>query len=243
MTVQSWLDKRACILVGVALCACSPHGNINSEPKFSNDFKPSAPPVHFIAPDPPESKRAVASLWAGQQGQIFGDNRAQDIGDIMTVVIEIDDKAEISNQSTRGRTADQGLGLDNFLGIPQRLSPEFPPGFNPSDAIDVRSRSSHSGEGRIRRNEKLTLRVAATVTEVLPNGVLMIVGTQEVRVNYELRELTVQGYVRPSDVSRQNEITYDKIAAAQISYGGRGHISEVQKPRYGQQVIERVLPF
>jgi len=95
----------------------------------------------------------------------------------------------------------------------------------------------------VRRNEKLTLRVAATVTDVLPNGVLAIAGNQEVRVNFEMRELLVSGFVRPEDISRQNQITYDKIASARVSYGGRGQISDMQQPRYGQQALDMVLPF
>ena len=111
------------------------------------------------------------------------------------------------------------------------------------EAVSLGSDSSSSGDGTIRRQEELTLRIAATVTNVLPNGVLEIAGTQEVRVNFELRELLVSGYVRPADVSRQNEITYDKIASARISYGGRGQITDVQQPRYGQQVLDMILPF
>ena len=109
--------------------------------------------------------------------------------------------------------------------------------------MSTNSSSDSAGDGSVKRREKLTLRVAATVVEVLPNGVLEIQGTQEVRVNFELRELLVTGYVRPSDVSRQNEITYDKIASARISYGGRGQISDVQQPRYGQQIVDAILPF
>jgi len=95
----------------------------------------------------------------------------------------------------------------------------------------------------VRRNEKLELRVAVTIVDVLPNGVLRISGNQEVRVNFELRELLVTGYVRPEDITRQNEITYDKIASARIAYGGRGQITDVQQPRYGQQALEAILPF
>lgn len=164
-------------------------------------------------------------------------------GDIMTVVIEIDDSAEISNSSDRSRSASQQAGIPQLLGIPQRIDTRLPEGASAGQLVDLNSQSSASGDGTVRRNEKLTLRVAVTITDVLPNGVLQIVGQQEVRVNYELRELIVTGYVRPEDVTRQNEITYDKIASARISYGGRGQITDMQQPRYGQQVLESVLPF
>lgn len=112
-----------------------------------------------------------------------------------------------------------------------------------ANAVETNSASTFSGEGAVRRNEKLTLRIAATVVEELPNGVLRIEGQQEVRVNFELRELIVTGYVRPADISRQNEIGYDRIAGARIAYGGRGQISTVQQPRYGEQVADIILPF
>ena len=114
---------------------------------------------------------------------------------------------------------------------------------NPAKAVSSTSESQSAGDGSIRRNEKLTLRIAATVVEKMQNGVLRIQGTQEVRVNFELRELVVTGFVRPGDISRQNEITYDKIAAARISYGGRGQITDMQQPRYGQQIADIILPF
>lgn len=199
---------------------------------------------------PPEVDRrravvpgATASLWTGDRGSLLGDRRAIQRGDILTVVIEIDDSAEISNSSDRSRTASQSLGLPQLFGVPQRVDQALPEGASLSNAVSVDSQSNASGDGSVRRNEKLTLRVAATITDVLPNGVLAITGQQEVRVNFELRELLVSGFVRPADISRQNEITYDKIASARISYGGRGQISDMQQPRYGQQALERYLPF
>ncbi|PYE84584.1 flagellar basal body L-ring protein FlgH [Pseudoroseicyclus aestuarii] len=186
---------------------------------------------------------SVASLWDGGRGSLLGDRRAMQRGDIMTVVIEIDDSASISNSSDRSRTASQDMGVPSLVGIPQRLNERLPEGATLDAAVGLNSNSSFAGDGSVRRNEQLELRVAATVTDVLPNGVLQIEGRQEVRVNFELRELIVTGYVRPADISRQNEITYDKIASARISYGGRGQISDVQQPRYGQQVLENVLPF
>lgn len=185
----------------------------------------------------------ASSLWTAGQSSLFGDRRAGGRGDILTVVIEIDDKAEISNSTGRSRSGKEKLAIPSLLGIPQRLDTVLPDGATSADAVSTTSSSSYSGNGNVARKEKLMLRVAATVVEELPNGVLRIEGRQEVRVNNELRELLVSGYVRPVDVSRQNEITYDKIAGAQISYGGRGQISDVQQPRYGQQIADAILPF
>lgn len=184
-----------------------------------------------------------ASLWNGGPQSLLGDRRAILRGDILTVVIEIDDKAEISNTTSRQRSGSESLSIPSLLGIPQRLNQVLPDGSSLDSAISLTSTSNSGGEGSVRRKEKLTLRVAATIVEVLPNGVLRIEGSQEVRVNFEIRELLVSGYIRPKDISRQNEITYDKIASARISYGGRGGISEAQQPRYGQRVLDRVLPF
>ena len=161
----------------------------------------------------------------------------------MTVVIEIDESAEISSASDRSRIASQELGIPQLFGLPQRIDNRAPEGASLANAVSVDSQGSASGNGSVSRNERLELRVAAAVVDVLPNGVLSIVGNQEVRVNFELRELLVTGFVRPADITRQNEITYDKIASARISYGGRGQISDVQQPRYGQQVLETILPF
>ncbi len=161
----------------------------------------------------------------------------------MTVVIEIDDSASISNTTGRNRSGAQQSGLPEFLGIPQRIDERLPEGASMAEAYESTSSSTFRGTGSVSRREQLTLRIAATVVEELPNGVLRIEGQQEVRVNYELRELVVTGFVRPIDISRQNEITYDKIAGARVSYGGRGQISDFQQPTYGQQAADILLPY
>lgn len=188
-------------------------------------------------------RSAAASLWTRDRASLLGDRRAMQRGDILTVVIEIDDQAEISNSSDRSRSADQQMGVPQLLGIPQRIDNKAPEGASMAAAVELSSQSNSAGTGSVRRNEKLTLRIAATIVDVLPNGVMSIAGQQEVRVNFELRELMVSGFVRPADVTRQNEVTYDKIASARISYGGRGQITDMQQPRYGQQVLESSLPF
>lgn len=192
-----------------------------------------------------QSDRPVdrASLWSGGRQSLLGDRRAQAAGDILTVTIEINDKAEFTNNSARSRSGSETMGMPHLFGLPQSINQGLPTGASLGSAVKTTSNSASSGTGTTKRNEKLTLRVAATVVGTLPNGVLQIQGTQEVRVNFELRELIVTGFVRPEDISRQNEIPYDKIASARISYGGRGQITDVQQPRIGQQVADIILPF
>lgn len=185
----------------------------------------------------------AASLWSGRPRSLLGDRRAAQRGDILTVVIEIDDSAEISNTTGRSRTDAQSMGIPSLFGLPEQINKALPEGANMANAVSTNSNSSFQGDGSVSRNEQLELRVAATVLDALPNGVLRIQGSQEVRVNYEVRELVVTGFVRPEDISRQNEITYDKIAGARISYGGRGQISDVQQPRIGSQIADIVMPF
>ena len=198
---------------------------------IQNDFATVAP------------RDGTPSLWTGDRGSLLGDRRAVQRGDILTVVIEIDDSASISNSTDRSRSGSESLSIPNLFGVPQRVDESLPDGASLSSAVDLNSNSSFGGDGSVRRNEQLELRIAATVIDVMPNGVLSIHGSQEVRVNFEMRELLVSGFVRPADISRQNEVTYDKLASARISYGGRGQITDVQQPRYGQQIADVVLPF
>lgn len=183
------------------------------------------------------------SLWSGGPRSLLGDRRAMRSGDILTVVMEIDERAEISNDTSRQRSGSESLSVPDLFGLPQRAERSLPDGASMSPAVSIDSSSQSSGRGSVKRNEKLTLRLAATVVDVLPNGAMAITGTQELRVNHELRALTVTGFVRPEDITRQNEITYDKIASARVSYGGRGNISATQQPRLGQQIVDLLLPF
>ncbi len=199
------------------------------------------PPLPVVLETPKPSDKA--SLWSKNRQSLLGDRRAMRRGDILTVVIELDEEAEISNATSRSRSNSEEMAVPQMLGIPQRLDEELPDGASMSNAVELESQSKSGGDGSVSRSEQLTLRVAATIVDVLPNGVLSIQGSQELRVNFEIRELLVSGYVRSEDISRQNEITYDKIASARVSYGGRGQITDVQQPRYGQQVLDMVLPF
>ncbi len=235
-------------IVGLALLgACGRMDHVGKAPSFSpaNETPEHVAMLWQGLPATSHSQRAVdeSSLWSGERQSLLGDRRAVRKGDILTVVIEIDEEAEISNGTSRSRSGEESMGVSNLLGLPQRLDRHLPEGASMETAVDLSSSSGSTGKGSVKRNEKLTLRVAATIVDVLPNGVLAINGSQELRVNFEMRELLVTGYVRPEDISRQNEITYDKIASARVSYGGRGQITDVQQPRYGQQLLDVVLPF
>lgn len=227
--------------------ACTRLNQVGKAPAFSPTTGGPEVRAMMMPSQLPETRqdRATgnASLWTANRQSLLGDRRAVQRGDILTVVIEIDEKAEISNSSGRSRNGSENLSIPSLFGIPQRIDPLLPEGASLDSAVSATSSSSSGGSGSVSRKEKLTLRVAATVVDVLQNGVLSIQGLQEVRVNFEMRELLVAGYVRPEDISRQNEITYDKIASARISYGGRGQISDVQQPRLGQQVADIILPF
>ncbi len=237
-----------CAVLGLGLLGgCARMDHIGKPPSFTpgNETQEHVAMLYQGLPLTSQTQRAVdsASLCRGSRQSLLGDRRATKKGDILTVVIEIDEEASISNDTSRSRNASESLQVPQLLGLPQRLDRELPEGASSAGLVDLGSTSSSGGSGSVSRSEQLELRVAATVVDVLPNGVLAISGSQELRVNFELRELLVTGYVRPDDISRQNEITYDKIASARVSYGGRGQITDVQQPRYGQQLLDAVLPF
>ncbi|MBO9476280.1 flagellar basal body L-ring protein FlgH [Shimia sp. R11_0] len=235
------------VLSALALSGCARTDHIGKAPSFTPTTNNQE---HYAMMNPPLPTQAsvsrrsdTASLWSRNRQSLLGDRRAASRGDILTVVIEVDEKAQIDNESERNRSGSETLSVPQLIGLPQRLNSKLPAGATTDPLVDFSSDSKSSGDGSVKRSEKLTLRVAATVVDVLPNGVLAIQGTQELRVNFELRELLVSGYVRSEDVSRQNEITFDKIASARVSYGGRGQITDMQQPRVGQQVLDAVLPF
>lgn len=183
-----------------------------------------------------ERRHGYHSTWSPGSAELYQDPRARAVGDVITVSIVINDKAQFDNASDRSRSQKSSLGFDFGYGVS---------GLKDSATADagIRSGTETKGQGTIDRSENLRLSVAAVVTETLPNGNVLISGSQEVRVNNEVRVLTVAGIVRPRDISRRNTIDYDKIAEARVSYGGRGRLTDVQGPSLGQQIFETVAPF
>lgn len=178
-----------------------------------------------------------ASLFRAGAGTLFQDQRASQMGDILTVEINIADKADLGNSTARSRNGSESLGVAALLGLQNLL------GADPSKAVDASSSSRSGGQGSTSRSETIRMTMAAIVTNVLPNGNLVIRGRQEMRVNFELRELIVTGIVRPQDIQRGNTIQHSQIAEARISYGGRGQLTDLQQARWGQQIYEALFPF
>ena len=183
------------------------------------------------------------SLWRVGARTFFGDQRARRVGDILTVNIDIDDSAQTQNTTTRARSNDASAGVSNLFGLESSLGRILPGGFDPANMVGMEGESNSSGSGSVSRSEKVSLTIAAVVTDVLANGNLVIQGRQEVLTNREVRELTVAGIVRPEDISSANAIAHTKIAEARISYGGRGDISRMQATPAAQSLVERFSPF
>ncbi|QCK88903.1 flagellar basal body L-ring protein FlgH [Phreatobacter aquaticus] len=198
-------------------------------------------PVSMPMPDPVPVSHNPNSLWRNGSRAFFRDQRAQRVGDILTIKVKITDQANVSNETDRSRSSAENMGATNLFGLENFIGRAT--GAPPGSLVNLNGSSSSNGKGTVQRSESLATNVAAVVTQILPNGNLVLEGKQEVRVNAEVRELIVAGIVRPEDIESDNTIDSAKIAQARIGYGGRGQITDVQQPRYGQQVLDVLLPW
>ncbi|GAB2175264.1 flagellar basal body L-ring protein FlgH [Dongia sp. agr-C8] len=221
--------------------------DVGKEPTIDPIENPNAQadynPVTMPMPAPMTDVRQANSLWRQGSRTFFADQRASKVGDILTVVIKIDDSAKLDNETTQNRDGSNNAQASALLGYEKYANQVFTDATDPADLINTDSTTDQSGKGTVDRAEAVNLRVAAVITQVLPNGNMVLNATQQVRVNYELRELNVKGIIRPTDISTANEVNYDQIAEARIAYGGKGTLSDVQQPRYGQQVYDILFPF
>lgn len=202
---------------------------------------PGAMPMPAAAAEP----FAPNSLWRAGSRSFFNDQRAARVGDILTVQIDISDSADLSNSTSRDRSGSISAGINALAGQERLLGRLLPPGgaFDPTNLVDADGQSQSQGSGEISRQENISLTVAAVVAEVLPNGNFVVSGRQEVRINAEIRDLTVSGVIRPEDIAADNTIKHTQMADARISYGGRGVLSTIQRPRWGQRVVDAVSPW
>ena len=236
------IKRSPAILAVLFLAGCQSQtlkeiGNAPSMSPIGSGLRYSQTPQMALYPKQPRAMASGYSLWSDSQSALFKDARALNVGDILTVNIQINDKASFNNETDRSRTNKSGMNWSTTADFFGYKPPET------TGELGSGSDTSTQGKGSTERSEKLTLLVAAVVTGILENGNLLISGSQEVRVNHEIRILNVAGIVRPQDVDADNTISYERIAEARISYGGRGRLTEVQQPPIGQQVVDLYSPF
>lgn len=221
--------------------------NIGKEPAMSQitnlTTQPGYQPVSMPMPAPQSVIRERNSLWASDRQTFFKDQRAKNVGDIITVKVKIEDKAKLDNETERKRAGDESVGVPQFLGGETKLGKVFSEAIDPASLVSGKSDSDYKGTGSVNRKESIETEMAAVITQILPNGNMVIHGRQEVRVNFEKRVLGLDGVIRPQDIAVDNTISSEQIAEARIAYGGEGHLSDVQQPRYGQQLYDAVFPF
>ncbi len=241
------MRKAALILLALAAAGCERLSELGRPPQLAAIENPTADPnwrqVSMPMPqlnDPPTSAN---SLWRQGSRTFLRDQRAAQPGDLVTVLVSIQDQAQLQNSTERERDGSDTMGIPRLLGLESSITRILPNTVDPSRLVQTSGAQTATGSGQIRRTEMVTLRVAATVAQVLPNGNLVIAGRQQVRVNSELRDLTVSGIIRPQDIASDNTVRHDRLAEARIAYGGRGTISDMQRPRVGQELLDIVLPF
>ncbi len=212
-------------------------------PQTRADYKPLSWPL----PDPEgNSTRTANSLWQPGARGFFRDQRATRVGDILKINVAIADSAKFDNTTNTGRTSSDKSGVNALAGLETKIAKLIPITGTPTDPtnlIDVSGNTQMNATGKIDRKETVNTQIAALVTQVLPNGNLVIEGTQEILVNYEVREVSVRGVIRPQDITSDNAVDSTQIAQARIVYSGRGRVSDMEQPRWGQQAVEILSPF
>jgi flagellar L-ring protein precursor FlgH len=207
----------------------------SADPTKDVKYRPMTMPMPAAQPSPNEAN----ALWRSGSRAFFKDQRAAQVGDIVTVLVNMNDTANLKNSTSAVKTGSESGGVPNFFGLEAIL----PKAVNPASLISASSTTSNVGTGQIQRNEAVTLRLAGIVTQVLPNGNLVVAASQEFMVNSELRELRVTGVIRPQDIASDNTVAHDRMAEARIAYGGKGQLTDLQRARWGQQMMDIMLPF
>ena len=243
MTLRSF---RVLLTLGAAclLAGCNTYERLTtlgSDPKLAPIADPGQKqPVSVPMPPLPAEPRGANSLWQPGARSFFHDPRASRVGDILTVSISVADAAKLSNTTSRSRTNSDDASMANMFGLERYLQASH---MDPSSLVKMGSDTSNVGGGSVDRSEKINLTLAALVTQVLPNGNMVIAGHQQMRVNGELRDLQVSGIVRTEDITSANTVDLTQIAEARISYGGKGTVSDMQEPRLGSQLFDILMPW
>lgn len=233
------------ILIALLAGGCAPsHKRPEQVPAVTPP--PSAPVV---------SQENPGSLFAqGQADNLFADNRARRVGDVVTVTINDVSKGKHKADTTASRESTTNFGVSSYFGaqniralpfnVPTmgigRLGGVVDPN---TPIVQSSSKNDHTGTGETKRESNLSASVAARVVQVLPNGLLQVEGAREMRINDETQVLVVRGLVRPQDIDVDNSVTTDKLADATIEYYGEGVLAEKQRPGWMARLLDNVWPF
>ncbi|WP_233572662.1 flagellar basal body L-ring protein FlgH [Fretibacterium sp. OH1220_COT-178] len=173
----------------------------------------------------PEAK--AASLWDDRTNWM-ADERPGRVGDIVTVLVnertDAKDEATMDVKKSSNSSVSDGTGILNFI---RRLT--------------LTSDNSSKGDGSVERKHHARATVACLVTDVLPNGNLVIEGTRDVRTSEETLQFQLVGVIRPQDVNSNNQIRSELIANAELAVKGKGVISRTQKPGIITQILQAVF--
>jgi len=250
MSLKHIKNTGITILACTMLSACGIDqriANIGKPPELTKINNPvteeNYQPISLPMPAPTNVKKAKNSLWSSDRQTFFKDQRAAAVGDIITVMIDIEDEAELENTSSRTRSSNEDAQLPSLLGYELELGRYLPEAIDNTNLTEFDSTSNHSGTGSTEREEEINVQLAAIIMQILPNGNMVLHGRQEVLVNFEKRILEIDGVIRPEDITTNNTISYEKIAEARIVYGGEGQLTDMQQPRYGQQLYDIIFPF
>ncbi len=243
------LNRNLALALPLLLCGCGALGRLSevgrppamspsADPTKEANYRPMTMPM----PAPQTAAPPVGALWRSGSRAFFKDQRAAQVGDLLTVVVNVTDNADVKNATAATRTGSEAMGLPNLFGLESAL-PHLLPGAAAASLVSASSTNTNNGTGEIKRSDSVTLRLAGVVTQVLPNGNLVVAARQEMLVNSELRQLLVTGVVRPQDIASDNTVQHDRMAEARIAYGGRGQLTDLQSARWGQQIVDILAPF
>jgi len=149
--------------------------------------KPGYKPVQMPMPNPQPAVYNPNSLWRNGSRAFFNDQRAHQVGDILTVKVNINDTAAFNDQTQLTRTSTEDTEISNFIGA--NTIKGAAQAVLPGSVLTASGNSQMNGQGVINRTDQLVTNIAAVVTQLLPNGNMVIEGKQEIRLNNEVREL------------------------------------------------------
>ena len=197
-------------------------------------------PITVVRPTPLESLAPrKGSIWqTTDRNTLFLDNKARNIGDIVTVyVVERSEAAKKANTKL-DRNSDSSAVLTGAFNLTTLLGAN-----TPLDQGAVGSAHKFQGKADTDRESELTATISCIVTEVFSNGNLRIEGRQDITVNNENQYILVSGIIRPEDISPQNSVQSFQMADARIEYSGEGDINDQQSPSWLNRFFSTVNLF